>query len=509
MARRPDIVGFDSQRPTARSRMGAYKMVSKSTDSYPLPCGCRRPLPNPRSTKTSPIIVKWKEPLFGNRDGRCTEQICHDLLTKTLRDLQTRVGPITVSSPFSDWVIEYLRLSRNDNRRTDRPDPASDLLSFFQIQCQDATQVPIIYRQLARVAGAGPAYQPRPLTLPNTGQETTCKISPIPKPLYFEPAPVGMSIEAIWHLPGGKGQGQELVDIEVGWMLDHVELAGKSIELIYGINNPVKADHGLSMLCTVCGANKFATVGVAPQVTNIKLASDTGPESTGLLSDSIVAAVSGMSYGSVLLIEIASVAVEFEPLNFYAIQLASKKGIVVIEPAGNLDTDYDAYKFEVYDFSLCSFTPQGHVTCPSPKVYSLNPAGNSYIGDSGAIVVSVGTHGGPKSETPISTYYSAHGARINCFVTADNYSSCGLKHNADYVCQGGGATSTASAAIAGAALVVQGIAEAHLGVRLPPLWVRSLLSHLGTKNDDASTKPIGVMPDLRQIATHILKMKIA
>lgn len=90
------------------------------------------------------MVVKWQEPLLGNRDAGCNEQICHDLLTKTLRDLHARVGSINVSSAFSDWAIEYLRLSRNDNRVTDRPDPATNLLSFFSnrmSRCRSVTEV--------------------------------------------------------------------------------------------------------------------------------------------------------------------------------------------------------------------------------------------------------------------------------------------------------------------------------------------------------------------------------
>lgn len=136
--RRPVPIPPREFEPTLKHR----GMVSKPHDSSPQPCGCKRPRSNPRCASVPKITAKWKQPLFGNRDGGCNEQICHDLLTKTLRDLHARMGSINVSSAFSDWAIEYLRLSRNDNRVTDRPDLATHLLSFFQIQCQDAAQLP-------------------------------------------------------------------------------------------------------------------------------------------------------------------------------------------------------------------------------------------------------------------------------------------------------------------------------------------------------------------------------
>lgn len=461
-----------------------------------------------RSGVQSTILVRLTEPVFAQTWCQNGGEIAYDMQKKVFGKLRTFAGPFQVTSPYSDSSLHYLRLSMTSSKsESDSPDPARQLLSFVQITCQEPEQVPRIFRNLHAVQDVAFAYQPQRTSLPTNSLVTQCGKTPIPKPLYFNPAPVGMSVEDVWHLKGGKGQGQELVDIEVGWMLDHVELADKQIELIYGVNNPTKAAHGTEMLCTVCATNKFATVGIAPLVTNIKLVGDPNYDGfQSLIGPQIVAATVGLSYGGVLLIEIASTAVEVDPLAFHAIQLAVKKGIVVVEPAGNVFIDYDTASWEFFDYTQCSFSQQGP-HCPPPKIVSLNPAGKSYVGDSGAVVVSVGTYGGPKGETPVSADYSAYGARINCFVSADEYSTCGISDSADYICKDGGGTSTASAAIAGAALVVQGIAEANLGVRLPPLWVRSLLSHLGTKNADADTMPMGVMPDLRQIAAYVLKMK--
>jgi hypothetical protein len=69
-------------------------------------------------------------------------------------------------------------------------------------------------------------------------------------------------------------------------------------------------------------------------------------------------------------------------------------------------------------------------------------------------------------------------------------------------------TSAAAAIIAGAALVVQSLAKTHLGRHLRPDELRNILSDpdRGTPPDSPDRMRIGVMPDLRRIATEVFDL---
>ncbi|TKH52527.1 collagenase, partial [Bacillus cereus] len=62
-------------------------------------------------------------------------------------------------------------------------------------------------------------------------------------------------------------------------------------------------------------------------------------------------------------------------------------------------------------------------------------------------------------------------------------------------------TSSASPIIAGAAVLIQGIAKAHLGKAYTPEELRAILSNpnTGTKSNNPSSDRIGVLPDLKAI----------
>ncbi len=63
-------------------------------------------------------------------------------------------------------------------------------------------------------------------------------------------------------------------------------------------------------------------------------------------------------------------------------------------------------------------------------------------------------------------------------------------------------TSGAAPIVAGAALIVQGVAQFSLGRRFSPLDLRALLTASGTPSATPATDKIGVMPDLRAIITN-------
>ena len=195
-----------------------------------------------------------------------------------------------------------------------------------------------------------------------------------------------------------------------------------------------------------------------------------------------------MSFGDVLLIE----AQERDPVsetydwpaeilqaNYDWISTATAaKGIVVVEAAGNGGHNLDAYK-----------------DASGKKIFDRS------VRDSGAIIVGAGSAEFPHAKLG----FSNHGKRIDCYAWGEKIDTTTTSEaggsNTEYT-TGFGGTSGASPIVAGAALIVQGIAQFSLGRRFSPLDLRALLTASGTPSATPATDKIGVMPDLRAIITN-------
>jgi Subtilase family len=223
--------------------------------------------------------------------------------------------------------------------------------------------------------------------------------------------------------------------------------------------------------------------------------------------------------------------VEIYPETFEAIRLVTKANIAVIEPAGNGRLDYppglalgrtpNPY-VDLDDLTKYIFAVQRIPSLETDKNYirSLNPllmptehephpahGRRSALlppKDSGAIMVGASMNLAPRARQPewAPIDYSNRGSRVDCFAQGGEVATL------DYTITNGGvdlytkyfdATSAASAIIAGAALCVQGMAQANLGAPLSPMKLREALK-IGTSSQFPVTDKIGVMPDLLQIA---------
>ena len=120
--------------------------------------------------------------------------------------------------------------------------------------------------------------------------------------------------------------------------------------------------------------------------------------------------------------------------------------------------------------------------------------------DSGAVLVGAATSGHPH----VALESTNRGTAVDCFawgervVTTGGDSGHSLSgaYNFDY-----SGTSSASAIVAGVALVLQGIAKRSSAGPLAPRELRSLLGHrsLGTPSASPRRDLIGVMPDLEKL----------
>jgi hypothetical protein len=101
--------------------------------------------------------------------------------------------------------------------------------------------------------------------------------------------------------------------------------------------------------------------------------------------------------------------------------------------------------------------------------------------------------------------FSNYGSRVDCYAWGENVDTTSTDSagtdNALYISTFDG-TSSASPIVAGAAIVVQGLAQSSLGYRFSPRELRTILKTNGTLSADPTNDKIGIMPDLHAIITN-------
>ena len=306
---------------------------------------------------------------------------------------------------------------------------------------------------------------------------------------YLDPAPTGIDAEFVWPrtapdgtplgFPGGDGAGQYVVDLERGWTLGHEDLASVGATLLGGTIRDASRAHGTSVLGEMVAAdNTVGCVGIAPAA-DADVISYWG---TSGVADTIVSAITNLSFGEVLLLEVQYnfLPVELWNAEFESIRLATALGITVIEAAGNGGANLN--------------------TATSPSGARVLDRSHTDFRDSGAIIVgaAVSTVTGLQHGRDVDSNF---GNRIDCYAWGDNVvtPTSNASGATDQYTTNFQNTSAAAPTIAGAALLVQGMAavDPAVGYRFGPHQLREILSDPATGT--GSPDPIGVMPDLRAI----------
>lgn len=312
---------------------------------------------------------------------------------------------------------------------------------------------------------------------------------------YLQPVEAGGAIAATsaWDIAGGKGEGQVLVDIEQGWLLNHEDLAARAIP--YDGVNLGPFDHGAGVLGIVGAVdNTVGCVGIAPEVASIRCVSQWRTTEVYSTALAIEQAIDSMDPGDVLLIEAhydatyggklyKKAPMDLETATQQVTRLATAIGIIVVAAAGNGDTDL------------------AEMRSAAGKAV-LDPDSVDFY-DSGAILVAASTTAASREKLSSSN----HGKRIDCHAWGEKVrtlSSDGTTTSLDQYTDSFDETSAAAAIIAGVVLLVQGMAEANLGYRLGPWQMRELL-----RNPENGSAPVAGeeerirwMPDLRRIIEH-------
>jgi subtilisin family serine protease len=318
---------------------------------------------------------------------------------------------------------------------------------------------------------------------------------------YLDAAPTGIDARWAWTQTGGEGQGVGVVDLEQGWRLAHEDLTGKAPALIYNHNldgvGGYVGNHGTAVMGVLAADdNTRGVVGIAPSLTSLRATSHFDGATTGHVADAAVAALPYMNAGDVLLLEVQRGALllptETDPADHAAIRLATARGIIVVEAAGNGSQPLDDW--------------------PGPAGPFRLRRGHTDFRDSGAIMVGAcrsAVVGGTAHERAGSSNF---GNRVDCYGWGEHVTSCGYGDltpgagsDADYTATFDG-TSSASPIVAGAAVLIQSLYRNATGTRLSPGQMRSILAipANGTPQGGARAGNIGVMPNVRRIGQNVL-----
>ncbi|MDJ0619647.1 MAG: S8 family peptidase [Calothrix sp. MO_192.B10] len=397
---------------------------------------------------------------------------------------------ITVKKLYRSLETEQIQTLMNQAVDQEPSASVPNLLRYFMVECPPNSDPESLVQHLVQWPAVQTAYFDPPGEDPFVDPTDDPRS---PNQGYLDPAPNGIDAEFAWNaerpieeggldLPGGDGAGQNVIDLERGWTLNHEDLTAKGGTLLHGTIRDGSRAHGTAVLGELCAVdNAIGCIGIVSNVASVNAVSYWGSNRPS----AILAAIANLTYGDVLLLEAqVSVGGELLPIEvldaeFDTIRLATMLGIIVVEAAGNGSNDLDIYTNADGDAIL--------------------NRGSADFRDSGAIMVGAASSAIPHTRMGFSNY----GSRIDCYAWGENVNTCSSNNAGSttvYTATFSG-TSSASPIVTGAALAVQGIAEANLGYRFSPFQMRLLLSDpaTGTASHNPGVDRIGVMPNLRAI----------
>ncbi|MGH7427860.1 MAG: S8 family serine peptidase, partial [Candidatus Methylomirabilaceae bacterium] len=339
---------------------------------------------------------------------------------------------------------------------------------------------------------------------------------------YLGSAPAGVDAQYAATLPGGRGFGVGIIDIEGAWRFTHEDLHENQGGVAGGTptNDLGWRNHGTAVVGVFGGdRNTFGVTGICPdaRVRGVSFFGGTG--SAGAIRQ----AAQLSNKGDIILIELhrpgprfdftapqgqrGFIAIEWWPDDFDAIRYAVARGVIVVSAAGN--------GAENLDDPLYSNRPVGF-----PPAWR-NPF-NRNLADSGSILAGAGAppagthgrnHGPDRSRLEFSNFGSALDAQgWGREVTTCGYGDLQGGANEDlwYTDQFSG-TSSASPIVVGSIACVQGVLRARQRPVLSPIRARDLLRAMGSPQTDAPGRPrtqrIGNRPNLRQLIPSALQVR--
>jgi len=444
------------------------------------------------------VVIKFRDEIeVPYEDG--IEKQADKFQLGPFKDLAKRYAGIKLLRTFRRHTPEKLRKLTERASQLDPTYRPVNFATYFYIEIDEIDKLEELAKELRSWPTIESAYVdragPDPYVNPADDDRSASQG-------YLDPSPDGIDAEYAWGFAGGDGTGQSIIDLERGWTLSHEDLASHGATCLHGTPSDSSRAHGTAVLGELCAAdNTVGCVGIAPNIDTLNVVSFNGSARV----DAIISAIDNLSFGDVLLLE-AQVfpnatsypnllgPIEAYDADFDAIRLATALGIIVVEVGGN-----GTYNGPTLPTSPPAMNMDTYVNPSGLHILNRDPA-NPDFRDSGAIIVTAATSIAPHTRLA----YAPHGRRIDCYAWGENIETCSSNPSGsttDYTSSFSG-TSGASPIIAGAALLVQGIAEAAaLGFRFNPRQMRAILSNVttGTRPATTETTKIGVMPNLRAI----------
>lgn len=461
-------------------------MPTKNGTKRPDRNGGHRTPPRGKAAGYSPrVVVKFHDSVELPYDER-VEEYLDKLKVGPWQTLTERFPGISMRRMFTSVKPDRIRQLVDQAVQRDDTYRPPNFLTYFIVDCPAAINPEDLVKALSAWRSVQTAYFDPPGDDPVVNAVDDPRS---PNQGYLDAAPDGIDAEFAWGFTGGDGAGQDVIDLERGWTLGHEDLTGHGAALLHGVLLDTSRPHGTSVLGEVCAVdNTLGCVGIAPNVASVNVVSYNG----STRPNAIFAAIDTLPFGGVLLLEAqlnatiggtswVNLPIEVLDAEFEAIRLTTALGIAVVEAGGNGSNDLD------------TFTDAG-------GSLALN-RGNAAFRDSGAIMVGAASSTAPHARLGFSNF----GSRIDCYAWGENVDTCTSTTTSPFSTTaytgGFNGTSSASPIITGAALLVQGIAEASLGYRLSALQVRAVLSNpaTGTASNNPAVDRIGVMPNLRAI----------
>lgn len=494
------------------------------------------------------IVVKLRNgsPGEGQKDGR--ERLIEALGAAWIRllgDFPTMIVERLIQSVTENQLNQLIKLARKRQPKYYPP----NFFNYLAVLCprDDAEK---ILKRLSEFDGVEYAYirpddEPAsPLAKLPPAPAVTADLWSAANSTHLMNSPEGLGATGIWQYEGADGVGQHLIDIELGWTLNHVDLlraptAGPWISSATPTGQKYKdapewVGHGTSVLAIACATyNQERLVGFVPRLASATVVGTASTSQVKLetLADSLayagvlragldqhLEALPGATVGGVVLIPLQvpkangaelKYPVEIYPETRSLIKLLTSAGITVIESAGN---------GSVRSGSGVNLDVAISVGAGNKRLaVSLNRnRPSAAYEDSGAIMV-----GGADFDRtmPLPRRWRRlpelnFGSRIDCYAAGKGVftasSAIAASGSSDTTMTIGNfdGTSAAAAIIAGGALSLLGVYEANKNARMSPEDLRAAFrdATLGTPvydaNSPATAAPIGVMPDLVKIVAH-------
>jgi hypothetical protein len=378
-----------------------------------------------------------------------------------------------------------------------------------------------IARELGEIEAVEAAYVKPPAEPPLINEMVPAAVEAPPttpnltsRQMYLGPASSGIDARHAWTLRGGRGAGVRIIDIEGAWRFSHEDLTQNQGGVVGGAPSTDLGwrNHGTAVI-GVFGAdgNGFGVTGICPEA-NVSAISIFGGMGS---APAIRNAVNRLQAGDIILLELhragprnnfqnrldqnGYIAIEWWPDDFDAILFATRRGILVVEAAGNGAQNLDD---AIYNTPGPGF--------PAGWTNPFNRANR----DSGAILVGAGapppgTHSRSHGPDRSRLDFSNHGSAVDVQGWGREVTTCGYGD-----LQGGGnedfwytdqfsGTSSASPIVVGTLGCLQGILRARGITPLTPARARKMLRATGSPQQDAPGRPssqrIGNRPDLRAL----------